>query len=691
MVVTELPSRQVLGLNQRTYQRLKLTLQLNLKRQLLIAVCDDMRLRDRLATQLEAEIAAGSDAAATTLEGWQEHQRPLQCLQLDPKQPHLPQQIVACIQQQRLSDNPPTGMSLQVLGIEQLTRQSATTQRQFLRSLRQVELLLPALEHSLLLWMPWPWIRLIQQSLPSFWACHTGFFEFVGDPTPLAPLPEQPSATLPLPGKAATSRYLATRFGSSLADTSPPPTETLASVVPATEITLEELELAELETVIPEPLVPIETDLPSRSQALSPAADAAASSQTRQETATAVALLPKPPSALTQEVDPAAGNAYLQLGQVYRDRLVAGDDDGELLVAAIQAYEEGLRWLPEHSPLWSDSLNDLGSLYWIKAQRTSAIAEALPLMEQAIRAYQQALNTRADQTPEATGRLYSNLAAAHSFLANFQTPLSHLTQAVDAYHQALNYRSAETAALEYSSLQNSLGAAHWRLAQQASPRQHLQQAIAAYTEALQYCQPHQEPLRYAMIENNLGVAYWSLAQHHQPVVSLEQAIAAYQKALVYRTPEIDAAACAATQNNLGTAYCELASHQKQVQQRDQLWQQAIAAYSKTLNVLQLGHPQASAQSLDLYSVHYSLGVVHGYLGASGQLSETEQTHHLTQGLQHYLTAWEGWQTSPEARETTLQAIANNLRLQQQQLGIARQQQALQQIPAHLLPELLPKL
>ncbi|NJO09119.1 MAG: hypothetical protein HC873_05025 [Leptolyngbyaceae cyanobacterium SL_1_1] len=185
MVVTELPSRQILGLNQRTYQRLKLTLQLSLKRQLLIAICDDMSLRDRLVMQLETDVVATPATAAANLEGWQEHQYSLQRLGFDPKQPHLPKQIVTCLKQLQPLPAASKRVSLQITGIEQLTRQSATVQRQFLRSLRQIELLLPALEHSLLLWLPWPWARLIQQSVPGFWACHTGLFEFVGDPTPV--------------------------------------------------------------------------------------------------------------------------------------------------------------------------------------------------------------------------------------------------------------------------------------------------------------------------------------------------------------------------------------------------------------------------------------------------------------------------------------------------------------------------
>ena len=56
MAVTKLTSRKILGLNQRTYQHLKLTFSLNLRRQLLMAVCDDIVLQKRLATQLEADL-----------------------------------------------------------------------------------------------------------------------------------------------------------------------------------------------------------------------------------------------------------------------------------------------------------------------------------------------------------------------------------------------------------------------------------------------------------------------------------------------------------------------------------------------------------------------------------------------------------------------------------------------------------
>ena len=74
----------------------------------------------------------------------------------------------------------------QILGVEQLTRQPAAVQRRFLDSLQRIEALLPRLESNLLLWLPWPWFRTIQQSVPEFWQYHSGVFEFAGEPTPVA-------------------------------------------------------------------------------------------------------------------------------------------------------------------------------------------------------------------------------------------------------------------------------------------------------------------------------------------------------------------------------------------------------------------------------------------------------------------------------------------------------------------------
>ena len=54
--VISLDTQTFLGHNQATYQDLRLALQLNLRRQLLLAVCDDAALQIQLARRLEADL-----------------------------------------------------------------------------------------------------------------------------------------------------------------------------------------------------------------------------------------------------------------------------------------------------------------------------------------------------------------------------------------------------------------------------------------------------------------------------------------------------------------------------------------------------------------------------------------------------------------------------------------------------------
>ena len=60
MIAIQPQSRQLLGINQQAYQALKSSISLNLRRQLLIAVCDDVRMQSLLATQLEKDLAQAS-------------------------------------------------------------------------------------------------------------------------------------------------------------------------------------------------------------------------------------------------------------------------------------------------------------------------------------------------------------------------------------------------------------------------------------------------------------------------------------------------------------------------------------------------------------------------------------------------------------------------------------------------------
>jgi hypothetical protein len=178
--VTDISSRKILGQNQLTYQRLKVSLSLNLRRQIFVAVCDDLLLRDRLAAQLQSELSKSKTAP-----------RPyprLVSLNLNLNDPNPIVQIAQWLRQ----NPPPTSNrrvapmpAFQIMGVEQLTRQSAANQRLFFTHLQSIEHSLPLLESSILIWTTQPWFRTLPQSAPDFWRCRTGIFEFVGDPTPL--------------------------------------------------------------------------------------------------------------------------------------------------------------------------------------------------------------------------------------------------------------------------------------------------------------------------------------------------------------------------------------------------------------------------------------------------------------------------------------------------------------------------
>ncbi len=186
--------------NQSVYLNLKLSLSLNLRRQLFLAVCDDLALRNRLAAQLYAELAyppqssTPSNCPSKPTSGHSDRYSSvakdgirtdtlaikqtlplayprLVSLNLNLHHPNPMVQIKQWLEQYP----PPRGFcqqsqcpGFQILGIERLTRQSALVQREFLNSLQQIEQYLCSLESALLLWVPRPWLRAIQQSAPRF-------------------------------------------------------------------------------------------------------------------------------------------------------------------------------------------------------------------------------------------------------------------------------------------------------------------------------------------------------------------------------------------------------------------------------------------------------------------------------------------------------------------------------------------
>jgi len=188
---------------------------------------------------------------------------------------------------------------------------------------------------------------------------------------------------------------------------------------------------------------------------------------------------------------------------------------------AIAAYENGLSCLGEPHSDWVTGLNDLGTLYWLKAQQQQP-DQAIVAMKRSIELYQEAITKSGVELPNGPslalqpgviGQLYSNMGAVYTVLAACNDPLIYLQQAVETYEKALPMVSLARSPGEYATLQNSLGSVYWKLSHYDAAAANLHRAIAAYNEALLGYKPDQKPLEYAAVQNNLGITYWSLAKH----------------------------------------------------------------------------------------------------------------------------------------------------------------------------------
>ena len=226
-------SRTNLGLNRQTYQRLKAALRLNLRRQVFISICDNLVLRDRLAAQLQDDLLDRGNV--TSLDPTQAHptavrtQQPyprLVSIYLDVHNPDPVAGIAQWLTRNKANNgryNRPMP-AFQLMGVEQLTRQPAAVQWLFLNYLQGIERSLPALESSLLLWVPRPWARMIPQSAPDFWRCRTAVFEFEGEPTPLTfTISPEPSYSFASQGEWSTSGVSQVRRDRPVGYPAPPP------------------------------------------------------------------------------------------------------------------------------------------------------------------------------------------------------------------------------------------------------------------------------------------------------------------------------------------------------------------------------------------------------------------------------------------------------------------------------------
>ncbi|MBE9067143.1 tetratricopeptide repeat protein [Leptolyngbya cf. ectocarpi LEGE 11479] len=674
MVATQLRSRQVLGLNQRQYEGLKTSLQLNLRRQLLIAVCDSDTLQTQLVERLRSELTAGDkgldDFGKVALEQ----------LTFDPSQPDLVVQLVHWLKRA-----PKPTPHVQVVGIGAMTHQSMRSQNHFLRSLESIQSLLPYLDSSLVLWVSWPWYRTLEQAAPEFWQWRSGVFTFVSEPVTGEP------AAIPL-ADGLDGLYGEANTKAPSADIWQILSEDLAQLErsSAAAESADEGTVSEDSADSPADILADPPDIPASPLTIAPTAPSAQSVD--------VTTLDNPLEAIAQLEHQGASpekitQAYRTLGHHYRDRIEAGDLTPNLLATAIETFELYLKWLPAEDDQRAAGLNDLGTLHWLQAQHQSDRATLIAGMNQSANIYKTAL-AGANVDPETSSRLHGNLGAVYSSLANYDDSVNHLKAAVTAYRHALPFCSSDTSPDEYGTLQNSLGSVYWKLAYYEQPKPHLHRAIAAYNEALRCHHPETSPLDYAAVQNNLGIAYWSLSRHERPIFLLKHAIAAYSDALNYRTPSTDAAACASTYNNLGTAFWELANHPDAPADPEGHYKQnAVIAYEAAIKASEL-----APSSLDLTSIHHCLGSIYDKMARAADSQTEHQTERqtdivgkLARALEHYVAALKATSKTATTYEPIFKALVRNVSAHYEFLGLEGQKQALNKIPAQILPEVMLKL
>jgi len=408
--------------------------------------------------------------------------------------------------------------------------------------------------------------------------------------------------------------------------------------------------------------------------------------------------------------------SYLDLGRFYRRCMEQGDQSQDFTRYAIVAYEQVLEWLCFNDPAatasslsWPDTLNDLGTLYWMASRKPESPEMGISYIKLAIQTYRLGLkNTQPEENPKAFAMLQNNLGTVHSDFAHHQDAADNLGHAVNAYKEALRFRQPESAPLKYASTQNNLGTAYWHLAQHANAPENLKWAIAAYSQAAQYYNPDEQPDSYAMIQNNLGTAYWNLAQispmeesaegsgHFMAQEWLLLAVNAYNNALRFRTLQVAPGSYASTQNNLGTAYWQLANQTGQEASASKEYLQlGIRAYEAALKAADFlkGQGLLSQLNFDPFATHSNTGLVHYQLAtdfAEG-FSQEAQQQHLDQALTHHVQAMTGWKDKPDLYEPALAVLVQTIQRCYETWGTSGQNRALGMVPGELLPELLPKL
>jgi hypothetical protein len=687
-------------LNQSVYQRLKLLLNLNLRRQIFLAVCEDFALRDQLAAQLQAELAypnANLSNGTNALDG------KLITLTLDLNQPNPIAQVNQWLTHHAAAKPSASQVGFQILGVEHLTRQPAPVQQWFLQHLQQLGRSCHALDSTLILWLNRPWLLAIQQSAPTFWKCHTALFEFEGDPTPIAATP----TTQTQPCK----RSLSHRNGAS-ARQSPPKSAPVApspvhngainpvrpangsdSNLRSSKADLWEILAQDLSTFDDRSVEPtLDPATPDRQISDRQISDSLVENDRSPNGHTAKAepiLVRSTPVNLTEPLSettalvstrrPAATVNPIVHPPIVHPPIVQSPIAQSIthppeITRLLQQLEQ-LHQQQAAPEILAGAYQTLGNLFRDRIEPATT-TEPADKSEQnliaAIQAYEQTLNLLSKSAPAwaEVGNDLGNLYWLWSRrVAASEQCLLWLERAIAAYETALQSVNAATQPVFYAMIQNNLGSAYGELVAYRPAAEALQRSILAYEAALTYRTPEDDPVRYAATQNNLGTTYWNLAQHQQPIANLQRAIAAYTEALRFPNPA-NPSHHAMIQNNLGTTYWNLAQHEPTNDSAAANWLlQAIAAYETALI-----HRTLTDAPIAYAATQNNLGTAYWHLGNLVTVSTGDRLACFKAAITAYeasLTAIHSLQAAGTMPTLSFDPFAahNNLGLAYHQLGL----------------------
>ena len=652
--VTTDSSSSFSGSNRQTYLRLRLALGIRLHRQVFFAVCDDAALRGQLTQWLVSDLSRDplpemdTIANESVFEQAQSRYRSpgirLVTLTLHPDQPDLQKQIAEWLAHRRGRVDR-SQIAFQIVGIDSITRQSATVQREFLNSLRALG------RHyaqwnaqwdlNLVLWVTKPWFHSIRQSSPEFWRWHTGIFDF----TVQAPCPEM---------QCSGDDRISQNTPAPLAET---------------------LQLNDLTQAFTTEWLTVSSDL-----ALT-------------ETVHNLALLHQ-----ESADDEILAIAYRTLGNHYRDHISPSEETFSL---GIRAYQEALQRQSQepNNAIVADLLNDLANLYWMRSRQQPDSTQQRHDLETAVDHYQKAVaHTDEMQEPQRYIMLQNNLGSTWGELAQNIDPETYLPHSISAYESSLNVQTAYQDGHRRANTENNLGTAYWTLAQYQKPQApSLQKAIAHYSNALEFYDADNYSMPHAMIQNNLGTAFWNLSQckmlgrysSENSQDLLIHAITAYKIALFYRTPEALPLGHAATQNNLGTAYWNLATDRlTDADKIGDIIQLTIVSYQASLTMVEALIASGSVNfSFDPFATHYNLATA---FNASVKYITSDHHNALQKAITHHLIAWQGWQNQPDQATAVIDGLVQVLRTAHDRLGRDVQSKLLSSLPPQLLTVVMPK-